>query len=477
MRRRRREKLALDSVADLVSVLGVLREERKAVLMVSEGWLEYRPNETLASPRPGPDGKPVLPPPEIFGLDPRPAGDGQRPNASMLAECEGDRVALALLDDRARVQELTEIANRANVTFYSLYPRGITALDAPMGADRPPPLPQDIANLSARHQSLRRLAENTDGFAVIDTQQFDPAIDRIVADLSSYYLLGYYSTNSRLDGKFRTISVRIKRPGVQVRARRGYRALKNDDPRATAPGGAVSVEATPRRPLAGVTVDDKSTFRVRANSWVDRQDQGSRARIWVVGELDYRTRRDIAWTNGGTADVAIVSRDGTTVIAQRLDLPPGQGAFAVLLDAGGALTSGEYSARVQLHPATNRVSPLTGIATLPVSGGSIGEAVLFRRGPSTGTRYLPTADPRFTRNERIRIEIPGRASGAITARVLDRAGSPLSIPAQVSDRAEPGSDWRWTVVEVTLAPLAPGDYAVEVEDAGLRRVTEFLVVP
>jgi hypothetical protein len=112
-----------------------------------------------------------------------------------------------------------------------------------------------------------------------------------------------------------------------------------------------------------------------------------------------------------------------------------------------------------------------------VSGGSIGEAVLFRRGPSTGTRYLPTADPRFTRNERIRVEIPGRASGAITARVLDRSGSPLSIPAQVSDRAEPGSDWRWTVVEVTLAPLAPGDYAVEVEDAGLRRVTEFRVVP
>jgi len=45
---------------------------------------------------------------------------------------------------------------------------------------------------------------------------------RIVDDLSSYYLLGYYS-NGKLDGRFHTISVRVKRPGVQVRARRTTR--------------------------------------------------------------------------------------------------------------------------------------------------------------------------------------------------------------------------------------------------------------
>jgi len=478
MKRRRREKLTLDSVADLVSVLGTLREERKAVVMISEGWLEYRPNETLAALRTESAGKTILPPPQVFGLDPRPTGEPERPNASMLAECEGDRVALALQDDRERVQELTETANRANVTFYSLYPRGLAAFDAPMGADRPPGVLEDMANLGTRHQSLRRLAENTDGFAVIETQQFDPAIDRIIADLSSYYLLGYYSTDTRLDGKFRSISVKINRPGVQVRARRGYRALKSDDPRTTVAGGTASASAlSTRRSLSGVVVDDKSALRVRASSWVERGDQGPMARLWVVGELDYRTRRDPEWASGATGEVAIVARDGTAVASQTIRLAAGEGVFSIRMDAVRGLASSEYSARVQLRPAASRLSPLAGTAPLQVSEGSAGEAILFRRGPSTGTAYVATADPRFTRTERIRVELPFRASDVPTARVLDRAGNTLSNPVQVTDRAEPGTDWRWIVAEVVLAPLAIGDYAVEVTGAGSQRVTEFRIVP
>jgi Ca-activated chloride channel family protein len=56
------------------------------------------------------------------------------------------------------------------------------------------------------------LAELTSGFAQLE------------AELRAQYVLNYYSSNEARDGKFRRIEVRVKRPGVIVRARRGYYA-------------------------------------------------------------------------------------------------------------------------------------------------------------------------------------------------------------------------------------------------------------
>ena len=59
---------------------------------------------------------------------------------------------------------------------------------------------------------------------------------QIMRDSSGYYLLGYTSTRAPTDGKFHEIKVRVKRRGVDVRARKGYWALtKEDVARATAP--------------------------------------------------------------------------------------------------------------------------------------------------------------------------------------------------------------------------------------------------
>ena len=64
---RRREKLALDALDDLVTHLGGLREERKAVLAVSEGWVEYGPNPELARLLKQDEGRIPLPPGGITG--------------------------------------------------------------------------------------------------------------------------------------------------------------------------------------------------------------------------------------------------------------------------------------------------------------------------------------------------------------------------------------------------------------------------
>ena len=108
---------------------------------------------------------------------------------------------------------------------------------------------------------------------------------------------------------------------------------------------------------------------------------------------------------------------------------------------------------------------------------ALGEPVMWRRGPSTGPRHLVTADPRFQRSDRIRFEVPTTLTGTATARMLDRNGKPMQIPVQVSERPDPSGTFRWIVADATLAPLAAGDYGIEMTLGGARQLGAFKVVP
>ena len=72
----------------------------------------------------------------------------------------------------------------------------------------------------------------------------------MVQDTSAYYLLGYYSTNSKLDGKYRKLTVRVKRAGVDVRARPGYLAPTNEE--MTASVAAAAVREAPTRVMSSL---------------------------------------------------------------------------------------------------------------------------------------------------------------------------------------------------------------------------------
>jgi VWFA-related protein len=128
-------------------------------------------------------------------------------------------------------------ATRSNVSIYGIDPRGLTDLgdeSIEIGA-----FPDDTSlginqgsmfkELQMSQDSLRVLSEETGGFAVVNKNDYSTAYDRIVEDNSSYYVLAYYPPDPR-PGREHKIDVRVTRPGLVVRARRGYVTPKKATP-------------------------------------------------------------------------------------------------------------------------------------------------------------------------------------------------------------------------------------------------------
>jgi VWFA-related protein len=132
-------------------------------------------------------------------------------------------------------------ASRANVSIYSIDPRGLTNLgDTGMDINYVPDDPNLrldsvglLEELRLSQDSLRVLSEQTGGLAAVNSNDLAGAFDRVVRDNSSYYMLGYYPTNEKRDDRFRQIEVRVNKPGLQVRARKGYVSPRQGETRAT----------------------------------------------------------------------------------------------------------------------------------------------------------------------------------------------------------------------------------------------------
>ena len=108
-----------------------LREERKAIITVSEGWLLYRPDSSLTNLESGPAGTEPAPTPDPITVGP----DGRLTTKNIKGsspysrtDCDADRQHLASIDDEQYFREITDEANRGNASFYSVDPRGLTAL-------------------------------------------------------------------------------------------------------------------------------------------------------------------------------------------------------------------------------------------------------------------------------------------------------------------------------------------------------------
>jgi VWFA-related protein len=130
----------------------------------------------------------------------------------------------------AEAQEAVAAAQRANVNVYGIDPRGLSQFSGLVDISARSDYPQleygafrgALHELRLSQESLLSLSQETGGFAVVNAGDVVGGLGRIVLDNSRYYLLGYRSDPANWSRRFVTIDVRVKRPGLTVRARRGF---------------------------------------------------------------------------------------------------------------------------------------------------------------------------------------------------------------------------------------------------------------
>lgn len=162
------------------------------------------------------DGLPMTPGEEFFV-----AAQASYPQQSFVIQSRS-------FDASSRFRQLAARANSNRVSFYTLDAAGIrvsSAVDVERksgGAVAGFYTTLDAATVSNLHNSLKFMAEATGGKAIVNTNNFRPGLDQLAEDFEIFYSLGYRAPHSG-DGRYHTIEVKVKRDGVRVQHREGYR--------------------------------------------------------------------------------------------------------------------------------------------------------------------------------------------------------------------------------------------------------------
>jgi VWFA-related protein len=187
-----RAHVAFETTYDVLRNLESTHNRRKAVVLVSGGY-DFDP---FSAARSGQAGNSFL---NNQNVDPNDPSNELMNLGHRFADTD---LAIELND-------LARQANRANATFYTIDPRGLTA--GPDLDEQVDPTEWET-HLRKQQDSLRSLAEQTGGYAVVNTNDFDKALKRIDAETSDYYVLGYYSSNPDPTQRRRLVEIKVKKP-------------------------------------------------------------------------------------------------------------------------------------------------------------------------------------------------------------------------------------------------------------------------
>ena len=331
--------------------------------------------------------------------------------------------------------------------------------------------------LQATLETLRTLAVETDGRAIVNRNDLEAGLKQVVQDSSAYYLLGYNSTNSAADGKFHEIKVRTKRPGAQVRARRGYWSLTKEELARSVAPAPPSAPAAITKALGSISEPTRGRY---VRNWIGTaKGENGRTRVTFVWEplpgvpgVERAQPADVvlqASKAGRSYYQGSVTREGGDAAALSAPRSPARVAFdadpgtmklrvTVVSASGDALDVEERD--VAVPDLTAVQVALSTPAVYRAANAREYQALVASPAP------VPTAGRDFRRTERLLVRFdayaPGSEVPAVTARVLNRAGGRMADLA-VRPPEAPAAFYQ---LDLPLAGFAAGDYLVEVKAKG-----------
>jgi len=439
---RMRNEITIAALESVCAYMATLREGRKTVLFVSEGLSGTLPGgvNTTGS---------------LF--KPNPAG-GTSQSAAFFNSVE-------LL---SRFRNVFTAASRSNTSVYTLDPRGLATSEFDVG-DRVGS-EADKMVLNEAMDSLRVLADQTDGRAIVNRNNPIPELQKMVRDLSAYYLLGYTSTVAPRDGKFHEIQVRVNRRDVEVRARKGYWAYSAEEvERATAPpkagpppdvaaaleGLVGIVEGAGRRPVTvwmgatrGPAEKSVVTLAWEPSSQVGRDPVDAVAQVSITA---HAITGDLLFRGPVPRDAQSIRPGGHITF----EAPPG----AVRVRVTPENAKGQRLEAVdETYEVPDFTGPAPAISAPLVFRGRTARDIQQLRGVTTA---LPAATRTFSRTERLLLRFdaygPGGTKPTLSMRLLNTLGESMSaLPAPVANAAGTYE------AELGLGPLPPGDYLIEI---------------
>jgi VWFA-related protein len=468
-----RNEVTITALESLATHLGSLREGRKAVILVSEGFTNLLPPQ-LRDPiadMPGMNN-PYRNQPSAG------QGDAGEARARWLSSVD-------LLDE---LRSVYDAANKNNTAIYALDPRGLATNEFGIGENVG--LEMDRELLNSTLDTLRILADNTDGRAIINRNDLEVGLKQVVRDSSAYYLIGYNSSRTEADGKFHDIKVRLKRPGLQVRARKGYWALTVEDlKRATAPPPP-PVPPAVNKALNAIAEPPRGRL-IRSWVGVTRGENGKTRMSFVweplppVGGLNRFQPSQVTLTATGPNNSVYfrgrVPKDDPVILSERpvdkqgnlgdpvplarepsrveFDVVPGAIELRIAVLGRG---TDVVDTEIREVEAPDFTAPQVQIGTPAVFRATTARAFQAMR---SDPARVPTADREFRRTDRLLLRFnvfgPGESKPAVTARILNRAGGAMS-PLTV----QPSGDGATCEIDLPLAGLVSGEYLVEIKAKG-----------